>query len=241
VPLRDHFHPPLSEQRQWSEIHGGWPMTMATALNEQLPDGYYAGPTVHLGREFEVDIGTFEYDSPTETAIDKGTGGTMKAVWAPPSPAVRTSAEWLDEDVFEVRVYDERESKTLVAAIELVSPANKDRPESRTAFLDKCRSLLKSGVCVTIIDIVTDQRFNLHRLLLRTLREPPSGLPNGPCYSSTSRSKVVDGETVLEHWYHALEPALALTTLPLWLNEILAVPLDLEATYERTLKSLRIR
>src|SRR5438105_15541063 len=42
------------------------------------------------------------------------------------------------QDTFEVRVYDEQRGARLVAAIELVSPANKDRPEHRRAFVLKC-------------------------------------------------------------------------------------------------------
>jgi len=33
MPLRDHFRPPLSNERSWDELNGGWPMTIATALN----------------------------------------------------------------------------------------------------------------------------------------------------------------------------------------------------------------
>lgn len=44
----------------------------------------------------------------------------------------------------------------------------------------------------------------------------------------------------LETWNHALAPGEPLPVLPLWLSEELAVPLDLEASYEQTCKDLRI-
>ena len=43
----------------------------------------------------------------------------------------------------------------LLAAIEIVSPANKDRPENRRAFAAKCAALLRQGVAVSILDVVT--------------------------------------------------------------------------------------
>src|SRR5437868_6748001 len=47
------------------------------------------------------------------------------------------------QDEYEVRVYDARRGRRLVAAIEIVSPANKDRPEHRAAFVAKCLTLLQ--------------------------------------------------------------------------------------------------
>jgi hypothetical protein len=44
----------------------------------------------------------------------------------------------------------------------------------------------------------------------------------------------------LETWNHALQPGLPLPTVPLWLTEDLAIPLDLEASYEQTCRDLRI-
>jgi len=45
---------------------------------------------------------------------------------------------------------------------------------------------------------------------------------------------------VLEAWNHQLAPGEPLPCLPLWLAENLAIPLDLEASYEQTCRDLRI-
>ena len=58
------------------------------------------------------------------------------------------------QDEYEVRVYDTDRAQRLVAAIEIVSPANKDRPEHRRAFVAKCAALLQNQVSVTIVDLV---------------------------------------------------------------------------------------
>jgi hypothetical protein len=44
----------------------------------------------------------------------------------------------------------------------------------------------------------------------------------------------------LETWAHALAVGRPLPTLPLWLADNLAVPLELEASYEETCRILRI-
>ena len=58
-----------------------------------------------------------------------------------------------------------------VAAIELISPRNKDRPQSRHEFVVKCASLLKAQVSLVLIDIVTDRRANLLRELMEYLEK----------------------------------------------------------------------
>ena len=62
MPLRDHFHPPVSRQVSWQEIHGQWPARIVMQLKELLPPGFASGPTVHPGAQVEVDIATYERD-----------------------------------------------------------------------------------------------------------------------------------------------------------------------------------
>ena len=92
---------------------------------------------------------------------------------APAKLARAWPGELPDQDVFEVRVHDRRSSR-LVAAIELVSPANKDRPAHRDAFTAKCASLLQQGVGLLIVDIVTD-RLNGSQGEVPSLLHRPSG------------------------------------------------------------------
>ena len=169
MPLRDHFRPPLANRRSWDWLHGGWPMTIASGLNRELPERYVAGPQVHLGM-IEIDVAAYD-EGPTIAREEQG--GVATAVWAPPRP---TLAVVMDEeaDVYEVCVYDRLDGQRLVAAIELVSPANKDRPEHRGEFIAKCAATLRSNVCVTIVDVVTTRMrqpvWRSHRIVR----------PNGP-------------------------------------------------------------
>src|SRR5260370_42395164 len=69
----------------------------------------------------------------------------------------------------EIRVYQDLGGAELRAAIELISPANKDRAGSRRTFAAKCAGYLKHGISVVIVDIVTSRTANLHEELFDTL------------------------------------------------------------------------
>jgi hypothetical protein len=57
----------------------------------------------------------------------------------------------------------------LRAAIELVSPANKDRASHRRAFAVKCAGYLQQGVAVVIVAVITERTANLHATLVDIL------------------------------------------------------------------------
>src|SRR5262245_18226074 len=133
MPLRDHFHPPLADTASWEELHGGWPMVIVQQLRTVLPPGYVAGPKVHAGAYVEIDVAAYgaeECQAPRAT--EEGAGGVATATWVA-RPVVRFETEVPDDDEYEVLVYDARRGRSLVAAIEIVSPANKDRSEKRNA------------------------------------------------------------------------------------------------------------
>jgi hypothetical protein len=73
------------------------------------------------------------------------------------------------QDVYEVQVFDEKRHCRLVAAVEIVSPANKDRPEHPNAFVSKCAGLLREQVSVVIVDLVTTCTQNLYAGLLELI------------------------------------------------------------------------
>src|SRR2546423_15027693 len=92
MPLRDHFHPPLSEYFPWDGVHGGWPMLIAMDLNKRLPARYRAAPNIHIGTAFEIDISASEQEESGQFAAEGlesngGNGGVATAIWAPPTDA----------------------------------------------------------------------------------------------------------------------------------------------------------
>lgn len=238
MPLRDPFHPPLSQRRHWEGLHSAWANALAQQLNlGLLPPRYFAEPQVTVGPRVEVDVTTWDEGgvaSPHEN-------GTV-AVWAPPKPALQTDLAFADLEVFEVQVLSDEEGLRVVATVELVSPANKDRASHRRQFAVKCGSYLQQDVSVIVVDVVTTRSGNLHRELLDlldvTAQTPISGLSH--LYAAAHRTVRKGEARQLEVWCEPLAIGSALPTLPLWLLPDFSVPLNLEQAYLAACQSLRI-
>ena len=244
MPLRDHFHPPLDEVHSWDELHGMWPAMIVRALAEILPEPYFAAPSVHLGTLYEIDVGTYGDDAlQAEGNQGQAQGSVALAAYAPPKPTLTIEPRLPKQDVYEVRVYDGRRKRRLVAAIEIVSPSNKDRPETRGTFLSKVAALLEHDVCVSIVDVVSPSDFNLYAELLSFVESSDPALGERPTqiYAATVRMRQEGRRRLMDNWYHSLAIGQALPTLPIWLTPTAAISLDLEATYEETCRTLRIR
>ncbi len=241
MPLRDHFHSPLDDLASWEEFHGQWPAMLVQVLAGKLPANYVAAPHVHHGAFVEIDVATLEKDEPNPPASNGDGGGTATAVWAPARPTRAVETDLPDTDEYEVRVYDAKRGRRLVAAIEIVSPANKDRPEHRRAFVAKCAALLQKKVAVSIIDLVTARGFNLFADLLDLIGQSKSSPgAESPLYAVACRFVPKGERWQFETWEQPLALGQSLPTLPLWLSDVLAVSLDLEASYEETCRVLRI-
>ncbi len=244
MPLRDHFRPPLSRAAFWEGVHGGWPMVIVQSLGKILPDQFVAEPRVHLGSQVEIDIATFDKDEFATGGFESpdNVGGVATAVWVPTTPSLAVETELPDCDEYEVRVYDIQRARRLVAAVEIVSPANKDRPEHRRMFVAKCAALLQQHVSVVIVDLVTLRDFNLYAQLLEMLelRDSSLGTPPKSQYAVACRHGDFHNKRVLETWNHSLELGQPWPRLPLWLTDKFAVTLDLEESYEQTCRDLRL-
>jgi hypothetical protein len=136
-------------------------------------------------------------------------------------------------DDFEVRVFASRAGPTLVAAIELVSPRNKDRAEARRAFAVKCASYLHQGINLIVLDIVTGRRANLHNEVLGLLSAPdaPRMPPEVTLYAAAYRPARRQEREEIDLWPAPLAVGQPMPTLPLALTAELSMPIDLEATY----------
>jgi hypothetical protein len=209
-----------------------------------LPDDYTAEPRVHLGSYFEIDVSAYEDETPKKPRSSEhaNTGGVATATSAPPEPTLTLDVDLDEQYEYEVLVYDQSRGRRLVAAVEIVSPANKDRRENRRAFVTKCAALLQQGVCVSIVDLVTTRNFNLYCDMLAVHdRSDPAFAPNPPSiYAVTCRFRRIERSPKLETWAYPLAVGRPFPNLPVWLSDDLHVSLELEASYEETCRVLRI-
>jgi hypothetical protein len=239
MPLLDHFHPPLHGPRRWEGFHHAWATVVAQQLNQEvLPPGYFAEPEISVGPELEVDVATLQLTRP-----GRERSGTATMAWSPPRPKIAAKVDFARLDSYEIRVYQDLGGAELRAAIELVSPATKDRAGSRRTFAAKCAGYLKHGIAVVIVDVVTVRPANLHAELFEAMAvssrraawRSPTGL-----YAVAYRAVTARKAPRVEAWPEALVLGKALPVLPLWLTLDLCVPLRLEESYLATCRSLRI-
>ncbi len=196
-----------------------------------------------MGSLYEVDVGTYGDRDPGGADFDTGEGGLALATHAPPKPTLSLEPELRHQDVYEVRICESRRNRRVVAAIEIVSPSNKERPEHRGAFVSKVAHLLKNDICLSIIDVVSTSYFNLYAELIDACNGVDPALEGEPTPMSavTVRFRHENRKRMMDNWYYPLAIGRALPTLPIWLTETFAVSLDLEACYEETCRTLRIR
>jgi hypothetical protein len=200
---------------------------------------------VHLGSYYEIDVCTFEQYEEGEPAFGSSRQSNVGIATAPqalPVPTLTLDAEFPEQYAHEVLIFDLERERRLVAAALIVSPSNKNRPESRQLFLAKCFNLLREDVCLSIVDLVTIRQFNFYTELLAMLNrgDPAWSAPVPPIYAVTCRKRKVGRQTKLDTWSHPLAVGLPLPSLPVWLSETQNVVLDLESSYEETCRVLRI-
>jgi len=231
------FSSAVISQRSWESFHSRWANCIADELHRVLPPRYFAEIQIHLGGQIEADVAEFERLD--ESVGDSGNGVALKT-WAPPAAVMVLPAVFPDD--LEVHVRDQTDDARLVAVVELVSPRNKDRDDSRRAFAAKCAAYLQRGVGLVVLDIVTSWHFNLHNEMVRMLNwgdaflMPSDDLLYAAAYRPVRRQE----ENQIDVWPNPLTIEETLPVVPLALRGASAVPLDLEATYNDACQRSRL-
>ena len=161
MPLLDHFHPPLYPHHHWESFPfqlGHAQYTSRAASQPCCPRSLQVEEHTQAGTEIEIDVAAFQEQGPCPAIASAGLAlaTTKTAAYAPPLPDHTFPAVF--PDTFEIRVFSTTAGLTLVGAIELVSPGNKDRPAQRLAFVTKCQSYLAQGISLIVMDVVTNRR-----------------------------------------------------------------------------------
>lgn len=203
------------------------------------PPGYYAVPLVDRDGPVEIDVAALREPNGSSLA----TGVVAAPAWAPPAPSLTVDIELPSAESIEVQVFADDGDPRLMAAIELLSPRNKDRVQARQAFAVKCVGYLQQGSSVVVVDTVTTRRADMNAAIL-SLMNVDAGITATPSSLSAVSYRATlqeDDSQQLLLWPEALTLGEPLPTLPLWIASDLSVPLDLDATYRETCTDLRIR
>jgi Protein of unknown function (DUF4058) len=213
-------------------FHVSWLPDIQQALNGILPKGYYALAEQHTGGNI-ADVPTL-HESPhiTErTPLPPASGGTLVAD-AP--PRVRWK-ETLDAAAVQRRrtlAIRHVSGHRLIAIIEIVSPANKDRVDHVEDFAAKVVSALDAGVHVLIVDLFppgSDDPYGLHGVIHQRMEQSdePYDLPADEPLTLASYVAGPRVDAYLEH----VRVAAPLPEMPLFIRPDRYVNVPLEATY----------
>lgn len=209
----------------WDGFHTYWMTELAGLLRRTLPPPYRVllgnSPLLALGgTRHRPDVGA--------TNGQHSAGGSSGGAYREPDVEVLVAP--LEQDLTVQVERDER----LVAAIEIISPGNKDRPDTRDYYTTRYLAYLHHGVHLLIIDVHSrpigfsfPQRMAAE--LVTTLPSPPA--PSAVVYR-VGEAMPPDGR-LLAVWAEPLTVGQPLPAMSLPLTVHLAVPIDLEGTYSR--------
>jgi hypothetical protein len=240
MPLLDHFRPPLSERRPWESFRSTWAVTLADILNRDiLPRGFIAREQIHAGAAIEIDVSTWN-ESATSSTSNGGTVTLPRTVWTPATAPLLLPATFRPGCT--VEILSTEGGRTLVAAIELVSPGNKDRAGKRHLFAAKCATYLSRGMGLIIVDVVTNRQGNLHNEVADLLgwAEDARMPADASIYTIGYRPLAVGDAGRIETWPVALGVGKALPTMPLSLAAEHCVAVDMEAAYLEASRRCRV-
>lgn len=204
-----------------------------------MPPRFFALENKKFGNEIEIDIATFDGDLVSSTSANGPATATLPAsTWAPPKPLLTVEAVFPDD--FEVRVFERDDRLQLVAAIELVSPSNKDRPATRAAFVAKCAAYLAQGVSLIVLDATTARRANLHQDLLRLLQTIDETSTELTMFAGAYRPVLRNEKAEIDVWATPVAVGEPLPTMPLRLTGDFMLPVDFESSYMTVCRDRRM-
>jgi hypothetical protein len=231
MPLHD-----WTDLTGWHGVHHIWIVELLYWVKPRLPPGYrvYIGTTP-----------TFAVDAPPEERPDVGVHGLPQpessSETIPPS-SESSPATPLDEPDQEIAVarieadsalFVERQGR-LIAAVELVSPRNKDRATACAAYARGYAGYLLKGIHLLLVDVHRRPlRFSFADQVASELQmeQPPCPAPFAVSYRVGEPAP--NGGHYVAIWRRPLAIGAALPTMQLPLSVKESVAIDLEQTYTR--------
>ncbi len=227
MPLHD-----WTERHGWDGFHQLWIVALLHGIKPELPEGYraYLGtvpalavglppqrPDVHVRSEASAQPGT--QVEPVTAAV---------GISEDEQPDEQVAVLALEEQLAVHVVQGER----LVAAVELISPCNKDRPEPRDAYRSRYVSYLYQGVHLLLVDVHRRPlKFSFADAVAAALGFAQANLPAPFAISYRVGSPAATGGKVLDIWRRPLAVGTPLPTMKLALTADITIPFDLERTY----------
>jgi hypothetical protein len=136
----------------FNDFHNVWIAELRNVLNGGLlPSGYYALSEQHAGK-YITDVRTLHAEPRPPERPGPPSGGLAVAV-APPRVGRRLTLSAAARSRRKTLAIRHVSGDRIVALIEMVSPANKDRPEHVRDFLAKMEDALRYGIHLLLLDL----------------------------------------------------------------------------------------
>ncbi len=139
------------------DFHSSWIIHLKESLNGGLlPEGFYAMAEQHIGRFAIADVLTLEMtDRSSPPEPNPKFSGSIAVATTPPKVSRKAVANPNTAYRLARRTLTVRRapSHRLVALIEILSPANKDRPASVREFVEKAYAVLRHRCHLLVVDL----------------------------------------------------------------------------------------
>jgi hypothetical protein len=210
-------------------FHTAWITHLSETLNGGLlPPSYYALPEQHGGRLI-ADVLTLQAPMPAVPVPAADEGGVAVAEAPPrvrrklsPSPTARGTRRTL--------AIRHVSGHRIIALVEIISPANKDRAAHVAEFADKAETALWHGIHLLLVDLFPPGRYDplgMHAAIWERFDDEPCLLPPDEVLTLGSYVAGPAPEAYLEHF--AVGSPLA--EMPLFLTPDRYINVPLESTY----------
>ncbi len=225
MPLHD-----WTDRAGWEGVHHLWISELLRWTKPRLPEGYraYVGsaPLLAVGLTSTKPDVAFLSSKPerSESTPPSSTASSVQ------EPDEEVAVATLDPDT---AIFVERAGQ-LVAAIELISPRNKDRTIARASYLARYLGYLLDGVHLALVDVHPRPRgFSFANQLASELDLAQPHLDPPLAVSYRVGEPASTGGRMLAIWRRPMIVGAPIPDLPLPLDMTHSVGLDLEQTYAR--------
>ncbi|HWG41312.1 MAG TPA: DUF4058 family protein [Gemmataceae bacterium] len=221
MPLHD-----WRDDRGWESVHLPWLAQLLDWIQPRLPAGYRA----YLG-----SVPALTIDTPNgrpDVSVRQWTPPAEPIPSASPSPENEPDMEAVATFTLDAQhaVHIDLHGQ-LIAAIEVVSPRNKDRPAARERYLGRYAGYLRQGIHLLLVDVLPRPAgFSFADALATSLGFEQAPCPT-PCAVSYRVGGTVPEGTILALWHRAFQVGQPLSTIPLALDTQQIIVVDLEHTY----------
>jgi hypothetical protein len=222
------------------DFHVAWVPEIRTVLNSGLlPQGYYALAEQHAGRSI-ADVLTLHASpaAPEPLPLPPATGGLAVAE-APPRMRRRQTIEPAALARRRTVAIRHVSGHRLVALVEIMSPANKDRARTVAEFAAKAVSALDVGVHLLVVDLFPPGPHDpqgIHGVIRQQLdqSDEPYDLPADEPLTLASYAAGPQVDVYLEH----VAVGATLPEMPLFLRPDRYINVPLEATYREAYRGV---